>query len=398
MSAVGYHLVRRGLEAVTQSIKTGSDDGRGNNDSHEVPAWYMLPPVATAVFFAVLLFCVGVSLSAQISSSSYSLMPPRQIYYVYGMVVLTLTIIEDPQPELYVPLNSNDDDDSDINKASNNISEDVVPTKPVTSKLRNTIRHLRARAGRWSCFRGLGIFWIWCLCNAILVGILSFNSTKLFVNAAAQVASDLALATVSLAWVHIVISEPSTKPFYKRISGPRNWMRFAPAMALKATVSQLGSLLVAYLGIALHVLRPEAKGILLLPPKDGSPQAGFLAGFAVLALAVAWTILIEVPATVIAIRVAASMLPADDEVIVPFDRTFGGRVTSTDIGRISLLDAWRSFTWPSYVRLLKVLGKTCAILMGVFVLFCLVFVAEVALLPRDVFDKIDKVFRDWGVM
>jgi hypothetical protein len=97
------------------------------------------------------------------------------------------------------------------------------------------------------------------------------------------------------------------------------------------------------------------------------------------------------------VRVAASMLPGDDEPIVPFDRTFSGKTKSTvtgSSGRISLLDAWKTFTWPSCVRLLKVVGKIFAMEMAVLLLFCLIFATELVSLPHGF---IDEILRDYGL-
>ena len=308
------------------------------------------------------------------------------------MVVATLAIVEDPQPELYFAVKSNDDEEDVVDKAINNPDADIliVQPKPITSKLRTTIRHLHARAGRWSPFRGFGLFVIWCLCRAILVSILSFGASgPCIVRSIAKIASELVLSTLELAWVHIVISEPSTKPLYKRIPGPQSWVKIAPAVALRATASQVCFLLPAYLGTVLNVFRPDMNGALLMPSDDRSPHAG-LAALAVLILSLALTVLIEVPATVTMVRVAASMLPDGDEAIVPFDRTFGGKVTPAAVGgsgKIGLLDAWKTFTWPSRVRLLKVLGKVFGMLMAVVVLFSLIVVAGLAVLPRGTFKE-----------
>ena len=47
------------------------------------------------------------------------------------------------------------------------------------------------------------------------------------------------------------------------------------------------------------------------------------------------------------VRIEASLLPAHDETIIPFDRTFGDRATPTGIDDravLSLKGAWRSVT------------------------------------------------------
>ena len=57
MSALGHHLVRRGLESVTQTIKAGGvDDDDGN--TLKLSIWHILLFAVTAVLFVVVLFCV----------------------------------------------------------------------------------------------------------------------------------------------------------------------------------------------------------------------------------------------------------------------------------------------------------------------------------------------------
>ena len=94
------------------------------------------------------------------------------------MVVVTLTVVEDPQPKVYIPINLNDDGD-DLNPITIEPDADVVVAgpKPITSKLHTTILHLRACVGRWSRFRGLGLFLIWGFCHEVLVRILSFGAS-----------------------------------------------------------------------------------------------------------------------------------------------------------------------------------------------------------------------------
>jgi hypothetical protein len=88
-------------------------------------------------------------------------------------------------------------------------------------------------------------------------------------------------------------------------------------------------------------------------------------------------VLLQMPAEVIFIRVAASMLPSDDEVIIPFDRSFGGRVTPEAVGgsgKIGNLDAWRSFHRDSRARFIKAVGWSFGIQIAwlfVFVFVCI---------------------------
>lgn len=109
---------------------------------------------------------------------------------------------------------------------------------------------------------------------------------------------------------------------------------------------------------------------------------GFFGMFLMLAL----FLLLQIPASVTLVRVAASMLPEEDETIVPFDRTFGGKTTPTILGgqgKIGLVEAWRSFAWASRMRLVKLMIKVALIMMAVWVLFTIVLVAEAHLLFGD---------------
>jgi hypothetical protein len=81
---------------------------------------------------------------------------------------------------------------------------------------------------------------------------------------------------------------------------------------------------------------------------------------AVLAISMACTLFLCMPAVVTQIRVEASLLPEDQDVIVPFDRTFGGKVVPKVLGGtgcVSFMDAWRSFNWEARRRLIKLYSK-----------------------------------------
>jgi hypothetical protein len=93
---------------------------------------------------------------------------------------------------------------------------------------------------------------------------------------------------------------------------------------------------------------------------DASPRNTFLEAIGIYALNSLLLLLFVVPATIVLVRVQASSLPENDEAIVPFDKTFGGKVDSTSgdgRNQLTLFDAWRSFKWPSRIRLLKTYAK-----------------------------------------
>ena len=92
----------------------------------------------------------------------------------------------------------------------------------------------------------------------------------------------------------------------------------------------------------------------------GVAGQGFMGIFLMLALFVG----LQIPATVTMVRVAASMLPEEDETIVSFDRTFGGKVTARHRWRTRQRSVLLRHGAASHaladVRLLKLTREGCA--------------------------------------
>jgi hypothetical protein len=92
---------------------------------------------------------------------------------------------------------------------------------------------------------------------------------------------------------------------------------------------------------------------------------------------------ITIPALVTMVRVAASMLPEEDETVVEFDRSFQGRTTPEILGgqgKIGIKEAWKSYPRASRVRLLRLMAKVAAISAVVWAGFVVIMVVEVQLL------------------
>jgi len=88
---------------------------------------------------------------------------------------------------------------------------------------------------------------------------------------------------------------------------------------------------------------------------------------------------VVLPATVTLTRIEASLLPEEEETIVPFDRTFGGRVVPTILGGtgcIGFIEAWRTFNWEARRRLVKLYVKTFLIMLAVSVLMANILLLE----------------------
>ena len=129
--------------------------------------------------------------------------------------------------------------------------------------------------------------------------------------------------------------------------------------------------------------------------------------FLVCMIGIATTVLILIPARVALKRVEASMLPEEDESIVPFDRTFGGKVVPEILGgsgRVAMLEAWKSFDWNARVRLIKLYAKIFAIQSALSIMFVMVVVGELKLIMGDQLDQMVAYARtgtnenDWVIV
>ncbi|KAJ5087084.1 hypothetical protein NUU61_008391 [Penicillium alfredii] len=353
-------LVRRGTELASAHFK----------DADKQPKE---PPAGLVALLFLTFFLLFVAMAA--ADSGW-----LQVEYTFGMVVATLTAIEDTHPDIYVRIDA--DADVDPNKPVDFNEPELAtatPPKPITSKLRTTIKHLRARAGFWSGFRGLSLYLAYSGLRGFISSFIPVPTTSFFGQFVIQSLLSVLLSTWQMAWVHIVISEPSPKRFYQRIPSWRTWIKIAPAAALENILTAAAFFLpMAVASFAGWVDTSNDKGV---PPLVALYR---FMGVSVVPALLAF--LISVPARVVFIRVAASMLPEEDESIVPFDRSFGGKVNPAILGGsgcISLIEAWTTFDWSARVRFAKVIGKTFAIEVALGIFFVLVLGGQLFMLGTD---------------
>lgn len=164
-------------------------------------------------------------------------------------------MVETPETTAYVPVDSIEPaDPPPYDAAPKPMDEDendpeilLVQNKPVTASLRATILHLRAKAGYFSRFRGLTMYMVWnitvCIIAGIIVGMFSPITRNRFAVALVIILTQVLLSRFIMTWVHIVISEPSPKSWYRRVPSFRTWPKIAPAVALWAVCSQVTSIL-----------------------------------------------------------------------------------------------------------------------------------------------------------
>lgn len=326
----------------------------------------------------------------------------EQVEYTYGTVVATLAMVESPTAIAIIKTEVADSDDPDapLLGSDEKVSEKapiavpellLIKTQPITASFRSTIRHLRARAGRLSVLRGARAALGFHLLHFVFtnLAIMIFGGQRSVQPLASWVAA-IALCRINMTWTHVVISENSPKRWWQRLPSLQSARKTVPAMALWATAHQLTiqmpRMLFLNFGLRRYVEDPESWG--QLPEQGRIDVLNHM--LIVCAVGFAIEVLILLPATVTLKRVQASQLPEEDEGIVPFDRTFGGRVVAESAGGkgvLGLLEAWRSFDWAARIRLVKIHLKIGAIQAAVSFLFLGVVYGEMRLIMGDAFDK-----------
>ncbi len=296
-------------------------------------------------------------------------------------------MVETPTAAIFEPT-ALEDPDATLNGRKEAAGKPVEPElfvkQPlVTAKLRTAMKHLRARAGFWAPFRGITIYLVYQFCFVSLTSLLV--NIHVIPQVIAPILAAVALARLRMGWTWIVISDPSPKFWFRRLPSWKLWKKIALPTIVVAICEQVTVQLPKALWLAFGMGRfndPQKVADL----NDAERKAFVLKGLAVLALGLFSAVAILIPATVSLIRVHGSLLPEEEETIVPFDRTFGGRVVPSIVGGsgvIGMLDAWKTFDWNSRIRLLKLYLKVIALQFITALVYFAILIAIVKLTMGD---------------
>jgi hypothetical protein len=245
----------------------------------------------------------------------------------------------------------------------------LVHQKPITSSIRGTFRHLVSLAGGWSRVRGFRSFYIYNLFFGLTHGLMT-NILPQFPGSPiiAATATGALLANLHASWTHKVIAMPTSVGFFKRIPARSEWKVLAPAAAAQTAMPYISLYIIQGFAVLMGLNQMTQVNV---GEYNGAQWACLIVKFITMFVIVfACTIFICLPAMVTQIRVEASLLPEEQDTIVPFDRTFNGKVVAKILGgtgSIGFLDAWRSFNWEARVRLIKVYIKAFFIVSGMLV-------------------------------
>lgn len=334
----------------------------GEGEKVEVPIWGAVLVYLTMV--------VGVL--------SFTLMS-----YMLNHVIVSLCMVESPAAVITVTPSTHEPSVKEGEKETlleTGPTIELVNQKPITSSIRATIRHLVDNGGRFARFRGYRIHILYSMLSSLVFtffnGALEFLPGQAVLSAAITGAI---LARVHAAWTHKVVSMPSEQSFWKRIPNRSHWKTLALPAAIESAMPYISMYLTVGLIQLLGFTGKWDEHKRGEPVTCGQKIATVASVLAVVIFAISCTLFLCLPAMVTLARVEASILPEDQDTIVPFDRTFGGKVVSKLMGGtgvVGFLDAWRSFNWEARRRLIKLFIKNFFILAGLFLVILHVIAFE----------------------
>lgn len=309
-----------------------------------------------------------------------------QVSYTLEHLYPVLAIVEDPSPPAYEPLSGTADDAAAPRPSADAGPEEAgqaaaVAPKPITSSIRSIYALLRSIGGWRSSFRGLGCYLTFAFAAAILVGI--FSSLPFVPSFLADLLAGLALVQLMTVWTHQIISVPDARPFWRRLpSFKRAFEATCMPVFVYWLAQEVSRFVTELVAAALHLPQwdPSRPGV--IPQYKADDAWKWLV---VTVVALAGTALLIVPAHVVLVRVQASLLPVEDETIVPFDRSFSGTVEPVVVsgkGYVTMRNAWKTFPLAAWRRLILLYIKIFAISVALYGLLIAIIAPEAALIKR----------------
>lgn len=89
----------------------------------------------------------------------------------------------------------------------------LVKQKPITSKMRTALKHIKSVGGRGAAFRGLHVALIYHFVHSLITNLFASSGMSRPIIA---IITSVVLCRIQMTWTHIVISNPSEKAWYRR--------------------------------------------------------------------------------------------------------------------------------------------------------------------------------------
>ena len=306
------------------------------------------------------------------------------------------TITEEESTEVDAPLLSENQKSEKQHLKSLETDLFLVKQPPITAKLRTAIKHLRSVAGPFARIRGLHIALIYHFAHGLIVGFFApvHHGTGIL-RPLISIIATVALCRIQMVWTHVVISQPTTKAWYSRFPSFKAVKNIIIPTAIFAIAEQAAMYVPAglYMSVQDQLSNPQAYG----SNPETVRKIALVEMIFVVLIAFSTLVCIVIPAEVTLKRVQASMLPEEDESIVPFDRTFAGKVKPEVLGGsgcVGMLDAWKTFDKGGRIRLIKLYAKVFLISIATTIFFAMTIVGELRLIMGDDFNKMVKAAKD----
>jgi len=226
-----------------------------------------------------------------------------------------------------------------------------MPSQPVTSGVLTTLRLLRADGG------GLFKAYRWqFLHNVVLVLVIGgLSSIPYLPNIVASIIATLAVTKIETAWTHAAISKQRDGRLWKTLPSFLTILK-ATAIPLVAEAALVEiTTTVTYLSLGPRTGSADPMGVIPMHAESGNAPRVLLA---LLIFFVLYTGLM-VPVSVILTRTRAAMLSDDTATLVALDSSIRSQ-NAEELGFMSWVHAWKTFSRASWVRIAKVYAKIFA--------------------------------------
>lgn len=268
----------------------------------------------------------------------------------------------------------------------------LVKQKPITAKMFTAVKHLKAQGGRLAAFRGLHVMVIYHVVHSLIVLLFTSGTENPIIRSCVAVVTTIAMCRLHMTWTHIIISAPSTKRWWRRFPSVKAGKNIIIPTAIYAVVVEAAVYIprVLFLTVNDQLRNPGAYG----NNPNTVQKMALIELIGVFLIAIGTVILVVVPAEVTLKRVQASMLPEEEDSIVPFDRTFAGKKKPEILGgsgAVGILDAWKTFDRSARIRLIKLYAKIWAIQLATSFMFIFVIIGEIRLIMGDDMFKFGKL-------
>ncbi|KAM0279076.1 hypothetical protein ACHAQH_004762 [Verticillium albo-atrum] len=366
--SIATTIFKRFAGSPVSLYKRGLDNP--STPQYELPSWSWIVILADLIVFLPLLVIVS---------------------YTFQQVFPVLAMVEDENPPAYDPVSLNDDETASF--AEDTTSHNGLNKPPgapagraptVTSSFRATARLIRSTGGFGAFFRGFACLFSYSMATSIFFVIFSAVLPAVLASVAVLLAS-LALVQLNAAWVHIVMTPRSSAHFWSRLPAfRRTFDATARPVALFWFATQVANLTPPLLAWALDLPLPDMD----IKPGEPATVPAYDASAAwksviVVLISLAVAVLLVIPAHVVLVRVQASLLPEEDDTIIPFDRSFGGAVVPAVVGGkgyVGTAEAWDTFSISAWRRLVKLYVKIFFVGIAATLLMAAVIVPEMFLI------------------